>query len=170
MLTTICCRYGSWCFGHRVEFLFTLRAQDLVKILNFCAGISRPWVESPPRRTLPSSSLFPWVRMTQKNWFFFIIILTEPLPMGEGDLEKLNFSHHQHHNYFLHWASSNAWDLGKLSFLHDRHIIILTKPFQWVRLSNFPNELPIFLWSLNFFSELLGNLTNKGGPSQNSVL
>ena len=32
VLTTVCCRFGSWSFGHKIEFLFRLWAQGLVKI------------------------------------------------------------------------------------------------------------------------------------------
>ena len=32
VLMTVCCRFGSWSFGHKIEFLFRLWAQGLVKI------------------------------------------------------------------------------------------------------------------------------------------
>ena len=98
------------CWGTRLCTQL-LVIQNLIK---FCAGISRPWVESPPRRTPPSSSLFQWVRQTLTNCIYL--------------------HHRHHHHYFLHWASSHGWDRPKknwISFTINIIIIFFTDPLQW---------------------------------------
>ena len=38
VLTTVCCRFGSWSFGHKIEFLFRLWAQGSGEILKLNFG------------------------------------------------------------------------------------------------------------------------------------